>query len=87
MKCLLCESLSFHIICQKGLDCIAILPSLRLTQSNLKVYSFYSYQEIAYLLDAKYDGKWADKQKKWDMYAGSGDDTDPNDENWTDQIV
>ncbi|MCI6217569.1 MAG: ComF family protein [Helicobacter sp.] len=55
MKCLLCESLSFHIICQKCLDCIAILPSLRLTQSNLKVYSFYSYQEIAYLLDAKYD--------------------------------
>ena len=39
------------------------------------------------MLDAKYDGKWADKQKKWDMYAGSGDDTDPNDENWTDQIV
>ena len=39
------------------------------------------------MLDAKFNKRWEDRQKKWDMYAGSGDDTTPNDENWTDQIV
>ena len=56
--------------------------------TNKDLDEWFLDQEIENdMLDAKFDGKWADKQKKWDMYAGSGDDTTPNDENWTDQIV
>lgn len=56
MRCLLCEKLSWKIICN---ECIhtKLLPktSRRTLACGLEVISFYPFNEIDYLLKSKYD--------------------------------
>ena len=54
MRCLICERFSFKIICNK---CFASFltptPKTRLID-DFKIYTFYSYSEIDFLLESKY---------------------------------
>lgn len=53
MKCVICEKLSFKIICEKCLDFIPINPKIR-SVLDVKIYSFFDYEEIDFLLKSKY---------------------------------
>lgn len=53
MKCLLCESFSFNLICKKCIESIIFEPHTR-DVKGLMVYSFYSYSTIELLLQSKY---------------------------------
>ena len=53
MRCLLCGNLTFFTLCKACFEDIKIQPKIRKID-NLKVYSFYDYQDIEYLLHAKY---------------------------------
>lgn len=56
MRCLLCEKLSFGLICK---ECIHTKLSPKISRRSLacglEVISFYSFDEIDYLLKSKYD--------------------------------
>ena len=55
MRCQLCLGLSWQPLCQR---CLSTLlkptPAFRVLENGLKVYSFYSYKEIATLLHTKH---------------------------------
>lgn len=53
MRCLICGNFTFKTLCNPCFEAIAIQPRVRILD-NLKVYSFYDYQEIQFLLHAKY---------------------------------
>lgn len=54
MRCLVCRKWSFRIICKTCQEEFLILkPKIRLV-GDIKVYSFYSYEDIAFLLNTKY---------------------------------
>ena len=53
MRCLLCGNLTFFTLCKACFEDIKIQPKIRKID-NLKVYSFYDYQDIEYLLHANY---------------------------------
>lgn len=55
MRCLICEKISFNIICDKCQSNF-LLPSFnkREIQNDFYVYSFYKYEEIEDLLLSKY---------------------------------
>lgn len=53
MRCLICGNFTFKTLCNPCFEAIAIQPRVRILE-NLKVYSFYDYQEIQFLLHAKY---------------------------------
>ncbi len=53
MRCLTCGRFTLQILCKPCFNRISIQPSARELE-NLKVYSFYDFQEIQFLLHAKY---------------------------------
>ena len=55
MRCILCEKLSFPIICNKCQNTL-LIPSFykRELKKDFFVYSFYNYEEIKNLLNSKY---------------------------------
>ena len=54
MKCLVCEKWSFKIICEECLARIPLVPRYRILQSGIKAYSFYRYEDVAFLMQSKY---------------------------------
>lgn len=54
MLCAVCESFSLKIICKKCLNELPLNLTSRILDSNVKVYSFYGYSDIAFLLHSKY---------------------------------
>ncbi len=55
MRCHLCLNLSWHLLCKNCLQTIlAPTPAFRVLENGLKVYSFYSYSDIAPLLHTKH---------------------------------
>jgi len=55
MRCHLCLGLSWQPLCKKCLSSILTpTPAFRLLDSGLKVYSFYTYSELAPLLHTKH---------------------------------
>ncbi|WP_104722386.1 phosphoribosyltransferase family protein [Helicobacter mesocricetorum] len=54
MRCLLCGKWCFGVFCSLCCDGINISPKLRQLPSDFRVYSFYEYSHIQYLLQAKY---------------------------------
>ena len=56
MRCLLCEKLSWKLICQECIHTkLAPKISRRSLACGLEVISFYPFNEIEYLLKSKYD--------------------------------
>lgn len=56
MRCLLCEKLSWKLICQECIHTkLAPKISRRSLACGLEVLSFYPFNEIEYLLKSKYD--------------------------------
>ena len=53
MRCLICGNFTFKTLCNPCFQTITIQPRVR-DLGNFKVYSFYDYQEIQFLLHAKY---------------------------------
>ena len=53
MRCLICGNFSLFALCEFCKNAITIQPKVR-EIGDLKVYSFYSYDEICDLLHAKY---------------------------------
>jgi len=55
MRCIICEGLSFNIICKNcQKDFLKSNLHKRVINNNLKVYSFYEFNEIKNLINAKY---------------------------------
>ncbi|MDE5603761.1 MAG: ComF family protein [Helicobacter sp.] len=54
MRCLLCGKWCFTFLCSACYDGINISPKVRQLPFNFRVYSFYEYSHIQYLLTAKY---------------------------------
>lgn len=54
MKCILCQNLSFKLICKECNKKIAISPKQRKSFDGFMIYSFFDYQDIEYLLKSKY---------------------------------
>lgn len=54
MRCLLCGKWCFTFLCSICKDRANISPKLRQLPAGFKVYSFYEYSHIQYLLEAKY---------------------------------
>ncbi len=56
MRCIVCESLSWNIICK---DCKQnlLVPNItkRVLNNGLEVYSFYKYDELKHLFKTKYE--------------------------------
>ncbi len=56
MRCIVCENLSWNIICR---DCKnnLLVPNItkRVLSNGLEVYSFYKYDELKYLFKSKYE--------------------------------
>ena len=55
MKCILCQNLSFKLICNDCDKKIKIFPKERKSFDGFMVYSFFDYQDIEYLLKSKYN--------------------------------
>ncbi len=53
MKCLLCGHFCFGVLCEKCLDSIPLTPRKRIV-SNVPIYSFFAYEDVDFLLNAKY---------------------------------
>ena len=54
MICVVCERLSIRCICKKCQEVfLRIYPTSR-TEGRIKVYSFYRYEDISFLLKSKY---------------------------------
>ncbi|MDR2639564.1 MAG: ComF family protein [Helicobacteraceae bacterium] len=53
MRCLLCSKASLSIICKECFEAIAVYPRVH-TLQNLKAITFYDYDDIAPLTNAKY---------------------------------
>ncbi|MCX2717854.1 phosphoribosyltransferase [Helicobacter sp. MIT 21-1697] len=54
MKCLVCEKWSFSLICKECLAHIPLTPRYRILQDSIKVYSFYRYEDVTFLMQSKY---------------------------------
>jgi competence protein ComFC len=55
MRCILCKSFSFSIICKKCQNrFLSPSPSVRILADSLKVYSFFGYSDIKRLLKTKH---------------------------------
>ena len=54
MKCLTCGRWSFHALCEACLDEINLTTRARSLPSQVKVYSFYRYADVAHLMQSKY---------------------------------
>lgn len=55
MRCIICTQLSFLIICRRCQEFFLVIkPKIRIL-GDFKVYSFYSYEENAFLLNMKYE--------------------------------
>lgn len=54
MRCLLCGKWCFSFLCSICRDRINISPKMRQLPFNFRVYSFYEYSHMQYLLQAKY---------------------------------
>lgn len=53
MKCLICSKFCFGVMCEGCLDSIPFSPSVR-EVSGVRVYCFFAYSDIDFLLKAKY---------------------------------
>ena len=55
MRCFACGVLSWHVICNDCLENLSLTkPSPRVLENGLKVYSFFSYSNVAPLLHVKH---------------------------------
>ncbi|RDU59141.1 phosphoribosyltransferase [Helicobacter marmotae] len=54
MKCLICEKYGWNIICKVCLEAIPITPRSRIVRDSIYVYSFYRYEDVAFLMQSKY---------------------------------
>ena len=54
MKCLVCEKFSWKVVCSTCLEQIPLTPRQRILKENVKIYSFYRYSDVAYLMRSKY---------------------------------
>ena len=54
MRCIICYNFSFLIICNNCLSNIKITPRIR-ELDGFKVYSFYDFSEVSFLLSLKYE--------------------------------
>lgn len=54
MRCIVCYKLSIFTICKNCLNIIKITPRSR-ELDGFKVYSFYDFSEVSFLLSLKYD--------------------------------
>lgn len=55
MKCFVCTRFSFTPICKTCLSNLTPTPSSRTLECGLKVYSFYHYSDVEFLLHLKYE--------------------------------
>lgn len=54
MKCLVCGAFSWKAICAVCLEQVPLTPRHRILSYDTKVYSFYRYDDVAYLMQSKY---------------------------------
>lgn len=54
MKCLMCEKWSYQILCARCLSALPLTPRYRILLDSIKVYSFYRYEDVAFLMQSKY---------------------------------
>ncbi len=56
MRCLVCHCFSWSVLCKKCYEWIEITPQVRVVDEHtrFKVYSFFDYDSIAYIIHSKY---------------------------------